>query len=916
MKIFRHRSEPSRALRAAERLCPSDPARSGRAVPLLILSLLLAVLFLAGTVRAEVVDSGDCGEKLTWTLDDAGKLTISGSGKMADYSIDNLPPWHGKVDSILNLEIKSGVTSIGNYAFTNCYSLSSVAIPDSVESIGFSAFNGSDLRYVTFGDKSKLTSIGDNAFALAGFTSINIPDSVTSIGAGAFRLCIHLESVTIPDSVTSIGYAAFADCTWLTSVTIQRGTEALSLGKDVFKGSAADTVRIQFPEGSTLDFDITENAGYKKSGSSLLLTDSYQSTAAADLTLYCDISVEVKPEDSGSVTGAGHKAPGETVTLSPSPAEYYVFDKWTEGESVFTANPYTFTAEKNRSLTANFRLKTYTVSTGVAPQNSGTVTGAGTYDAGKSATVTATPATGYHFVNWTEGDTVITENPYTFPVNGARTLTAHFALNQYTITFVDEDGTELQSGKVPYGEKPVYGGKEPTKESTDEKVYAFAGWYPEIEAVTGEATYKAVFSDTSQEYAVTFVDEDGTVLKAAVDYPYGTPAADIARPDDPVKAATDQYTFTFAGWTPEISDVKKAQTYTASYESTVNQYTITFTDEDGTELQSGKVPYGETPAYTGETPSKPADTQNTYTFAGWDPKITVVSGDAVYKATYSTDKIAKLTVQPEAAADLKANDDPQDLLSEPGKAEGGTVMYSVNGGDWSDAVPQAKDADSYEIRYYIKGTGTCKDNGSPDDPLGTLTVTIAAPEPFEVKVNFVFIKKDSSRGLPFDIKLETLKPVLTIKDGDEVISKAKPLELTLTLEKNEIPGNASFSKEVELAPGKYTVSVSGLPKEIEKEIPDGNAKDAPKYSLSAKAEINMKEGEPVITVYLIFTPPAPKIEEPVVYPLPEDEIGAYALRRDGTKEYLLFHTYDICMEWLGRDDLCRGYERCFHKDGK
>ena len=50
--------------------------------------------------------------------------------------------------------------------------------------------------------------------------------------------------------------------------------------------------------------------------------------------------------------------------------------------------------------------------------------------------------------------------------------------------------------------------------------------------------------------------------------------------------------------------------------------------------------------------------------------------------------------------------------------------------------------------------------------------------------------------------------------------------------------------------------------------------------------------------------------------LPEDEIGAYAIRQDGTKEYLLFHTYDICMDWLASDELCTGFERCFHKDGK
>ena len=69
-------------------------------------------------------------------------------------------------------------------------------------------------------------------------------------------------------------------------------------------------------------------------------------------------------------------------------------------------------------------------------------------------------------------------------------------------------------------------------------------------------------------------------------------------------------------------------------------------------------------------------------------------------------------------------------------------------------------------------------------------------------------------------------------------------------------------------------------------------------------------------------PPAPEpttvpvYEEPVFYALPEDEIGAYAIRQDGTKEYLLFHTYDICMDWLASDELCSGFEHCFHKDGK
>ena len=199
-----------------------------------------------------------------------------------------------------------------------------------------------------------------------------------------------------------------------------------------------------------------------------------------------------------------------------------------------------------------------------------------------------------------------------------------------------------------------------------------------------------------------------------------------------------------------------------------------------------------------------------------------------------------------------------------------------------------------------------------------VTVTVTYNEnTMKIKVQFVFVQHDGSYGVPFDIKEGTLKPVLTLKKGDKAAAKSGALKVKITAgAKDPSEDTAAFSEKVEdLAPGKYEVSVSGLPKEMEREVPD--SADAPKIKLTAKAEINEKDGEIVITVYLIFDGRIqPKYEEPVVYPLPEDEIGAYWLKKDGTKEYLLFQTYDICMDWLGSDELCRGYERCYHKDGK
>ena len=150
--------------------------------------------------------------------------------------------------SLTSVTIPDSVTGIGDYAFSVCNSLTSVTIPDSVTSIGSNAFDNCDsLTSVTIPDS--VTSIGDEAFRYChSLTSVTIPDSVTSIGGSAFESCSGLTSVTIPDSVTSIGSGAFGNCYSLTSVTIP--DSVISIGNNAFDGCRSLT-SVTIPDSVT-----------------------------------------------------------------------------------------------------------------------------------------------------------------------------------------------------------------------------------------------------------------------------------------------------------------------------------------------------------------------------------------------------------------------------------------------------------------------------------------------------------------------------------------------------------------------------------------------------------------------------------------------------------------------------------------
>lgn len=190
--------------------------------------------------------SGTSGENLTWTLDSAGTLTISGAGDMTDYNYDAPAPWADDRNSILSVVIESGVTSIGDYAFDGCLVLTQVSIPGTVTTIGQYAFSVCDaLGQVTIPEG--VTTLEAGAFSDCSVMAVSLPSTLTTIGRGAFNLAYNLTSIVIPEGVTEIPDYAFYDCYRLTSVTLPDGITRI--GSHAF--SYCPLTSLELPDGLT-----------------------------------------------------------------------------------------------------------------------------------------------------------------------------------------------------------------------------------------------------------------------------------------------------------------------------------------------------------------------------------------------------------------------------------------------------------------------------------------------------------------------------------------------------------------------------------------------------------------------------------------------------------------------------------------
>ena len=243
-----------------------------------------------------------------------------------------------------------------------------------------------------------------------------------------------------------------------------------------------------YQQGQSCTVTATANAGYTftnwtEGGNVVSTNANYTFTVTGNRTLVANfqaqpqnytISVSANPTNGGTVTGGGTYQQGQSCTVTASPGNGYTFLRWTEnGNSVSTNANYTFTVTGNRTLVAQFQLQNYTITATADPTIGGTVNGGGNFNYGQSCTLTATPAEGYDFINWTKnGQQVSTDATYTFAVTESAAYVAHFERQTFNIkvNVNPADGGEVTGeGSYSYGEQVVL-------TVTPYENYAFVYW--------------------------------------------------------------------------------------------------------------------------------------------------------------------------------------------------------------------------------------------------------------------------------------------------------------------------------------------------------------------------------------------------------------------------------------------------------
>jgi uncharacterized repeat protein (TIGR02543 family) len=447
-----------------------------------------------------------------------------------------------------------------------------------------------------------------------------------------------------------------AIASWLTPAS-KSGTGNKTVGLTASKnpGASRTTIVTVTVSGITKTVNCTQTEQDKFT---LKVSSTTLNSTGTEITNIGECSIG-STSSAGVSTGTYYRDTSQTITAKAAPTGYN-FIGWYEGSNLISSSlQVSVTMSANRTLVAKYQIKSYVVNAVSDDTTKGIVSPAGqTVEHGKNATVTASRKTGYKFDGWYNGSTKVTSaNPYTFAPTANITLTAKWAINT-----VSDTVKISPSGGGTVSPNPITGQENTaiSTTATPSTGYNFKHWrYNDSSAsggysesttnplkitVTGKRDVTAIFELKS--YTVTWNANGGAVSPASVSKTHGSTLGTLPTP---TRAATAEYSYTFAGWFTAASGgtqisstttVTGNVTYYAHWTATKRSYTATFNGNGG----STPSPSSITKEYNAALGTLPTCSRTGYTFLGWytassgGTKIsttTVVTKDITYYAQWS-----------------------------------------------------------------------------------------------------------------------------------------------------------------------------------------------------------------------------------------------------------------------------------------
>ena len=415
--------------------------------------------------------------------------------------------------------------------------------------------------------------------------------------------------------------------------------------------------------------------------------------------------------NNGNVTGYTYGVGATLPAADDMTYTGHTFKGWYDNENL-TGSPVTAIggAETgNKEYWAKWEINQYTVT--VKPEN-GKADIIITQDYGTPITAPTLTREGYTFKGWDK------EIPETMPADNI-TVKAQWEINQYTIAFDTNGGSEITPITQDYGTK-ITAPDKPTR-----KGYTFKGWDKEIpktmpaENITVKAQWEI------NPYTITFDTNGGSEI-APITQDYGT---EITAPDNPTRKG-----YTFKGWDKEIPETMPAENITVKAQWEINQYTITFDTNGGSEIAPITQDYGT------EITAPDNPTRKGYTFKGWDKEIpeTMPAENITVKAQW---EINQYTITFDTNGGSEIAPITQDYGTEITAPDNPTRKgYTFKG--WDKEIPETMPAENITITARWKDTekptgeiiiGTNKWN----EFLNELTFGIFFKDTQEVTINAV-----------------------------------------------------------------------------------------------------------------------------------------------------------------------------------